>query len=102
MRQVGTDDALVSNPGSVPIENLRNGYVLNRNSVPDSAAGVVVHWTGTRSGAEDIFTSCSVDAASYPNIFWACGNVGGIHLTGGTSSWDSNTANNVPLQLWLR
>lgn len=81
--QDNLSEYVTSNPDSLPIQNLQNGYPIYRTSSEDSVA----HWTGIMLNTLNILCTPSTQL-----LYHACGNQDGLHLFGsGTFTWDYNT-----------
>jgi len=98
--------SITSTPNSLPIANLRAGQILNANSGMYSPTAVVTDWTGPCATATHLWHSCGVPpygtTAGYPEIWWSCNNGGGMHLTNMSSGWNSDVAQNLAMEVYLR
>ncbi|MBN9164703.1 MAG: hypothetical protein BGO98_33570 [Myxococcales bacterium 68-20] len=84
--------SITSVPETLPIQNLRTGHLLNADSPFRGASDdVSAMWTGPLAAdASYLWHSCGVapfgTVGSYPDIYWACNNGDGFHLTGAQGS----------------
>jgi hypothetical protein len=86
--------SMTSVPGALPIVNLRNGNFLNKDSPLDETSdSPAAYWTGPRAvNSQYLWHQCWVppygsSVGTYPDLFWACGNGGGLHVAAGNSQW---------------
>ena len=99
--------SITSVANMLPIQNLRAGLVLTNNS-PFRATGdsVAALWTGPfAANAQYLWHTCgpapfSVSSASYPSIYHACGNAGGMHLNGPNTGW--TVADGENMEVYVR
>ena len=95
--------SITSVANTLPIENLRAGLILTNNSpFRGSTASIAVAalWTGPfAANAEYLWHSCGPApfgvSVSYPAIYHACNNGGGMHLLGATAGWTSAGGENM-------
>jgi hypothetical protein len=100
--------SITSVASAQPILNLRNGYLLNADTnMINSAASPAPYWTGPMAAtAQYLWFDCGVSPyatskGSYPNIYWACDNSGGLHAFTDQSHW-VYTAAFEPIEVYLR
>jgi hypothetical protein len=98
--------SITSTPNSLPIQNLRAGVILNSNSGMYSVSAAVADWTGPYATATHLWHSCGPapygNVTGYPDIWWSCNNTFGLHLSNMTSAWNSDSAQNQAMEVYLR
>jgi hypothetical protein len=99
--------SITSAPDSLPIQNLGDGLLLNANSGMYSASDAVVDWTGPNARIDGLWHSCGAPphgnpSGGYPQLWWSCGNWGGLHIFEAASSWTAQLAQNHAMEVYLR
>lgn len=100
--------SVTSVAGSLPIINLRNGNIINADTlIPNGASSPAAYWTGTPAlTASHLWWDCGMspygtdEKGSYPDIYWACNNSGGVHFFDDYAGWDTTTRE--VLEAWIR
>ncbi|MFT3769275.1 MAG: CCXG family PEP-CTERM protein [Minicystis sp.] len=86
----------VQSADSYPITQLRA-----LKSLHDNATKSAVHWSGT--GTSHLIYSCNSAWPSYPVIYHACGNGGGLHILVGNDYLLHGFSNNsTAIDVWVR
>lgn len=88
-----------ANEVTVPMANLRIHHLLN-----DGTNGTAADWTGPR-GANLTWTpsiACTVSTPRYPDIYWACNNVIGLHVTNNAARWDYGAPGQQTMEVFVR
>jgi hypothetical protein len=66
-----------------------------------AADSALAYWTGPLASAATLFNSCALDDSNgYPDLYWACGNPGGLHIYASSNAWDHGEQ--VALQAYVR
>ncbi len=98
--------SITSTVDSLPIQNLRNGQILNDNSGIYSDSAAVNDWTGPYATAPHLWHSCGPQpyggVPGYPEIWWSCNNSNGLHINGGTSGWLPDSSAAEDMEVYLR
>lgn len=95
-------DSATSTPDTKPITNLRQGYSLSYDSQNTDVTG---SWTGPMANGDRLNFSCTTSQPSWPNVYHACGNEGGLHLVDNHSRWywlSGDATQNVSMELYVR
>jgi hypothetical protein len=94
-----TSRAPAANEVTVPVANLRIHHLLN-----DGTNGSAADWTGPRVANLTwmIASQCTVSTPRYPDIYWACDNVAGLHITNDAARWNYGVMVQQPLEVFVR
>jgi len=94
-----TSRAPAANEVTIPIANLRIHHVLN-----DGTNGGAADWTGPRLANLTWMTAsaCTVATPRYPDIYWACDNVMGLHITNDAARWDYSATAQQTMEVFVR
>jgi len=87
---------VTSNPGSYPIQRLRLGQTISFALPPDNWAepeDVAANWKGPSFLIDSLWSACGAAGPFTTNLFWACNNQAGLHLTSGHCEWDWQSPN---------
>jgi len=79
--------------------NLRIHHLLN-----DGTNGGAADWTGPR-GANltwKVAGACTVSTPRYPDIYWACDNVTGLHIINDAARWDYSVMAQQTIEVFVR
>lgn len=95
-------ESITSPPNALAIRNLRTLDLLNRGqTLMGPGDDPSAFWTGPRAADSTfLWHTCGPDPHGgpnppYPNIYWACNNGGGIHITTTGSAWTSTAGTNM-------
>jgi len=95
--------SLTSIAGDYPIVNLRRGAVLNVNAMMPGPTAAVTGWTGPMAVAKYLWQGCHEDELgdTYPGLYHACNNTGGIQIDAGRATWIYEAADE-DLEVYVR
>lgn len=88
-----------ANQVTVPMANLRIHHLLN-----DGTNGAAADWTGPRVANLTWMTAigCTVSTPRYPDIYWACDNVAGLHITNDAARWNYSAVVQQTMEVFVR
>ena len=94
-----TSRAPAASEVTLPMANLRIHHLLN-----DGTNGTATDWTGPRVANLTWMAgiACTVSTPRYPDIYWACNNGTGLHITNNAARWDYGAVGQQTMEVFVR